>query len=174
MTSLPQLFFSIYFAVTLAYAFQDCDIGIFLRFRTTGKVFNLTRFNAKSKTFQCLVRELLYADDADFVAHTEEDMQAIMDLFSKACTAFGLTISLKKTKVMLTPVPGHPYVEPNIFVEGKRLLSNYFMESYFVVNVRDTSLGNVLRMLSKAILRLLAQMSRIGRRQLKIDRFGEK
>jgi hypothetical protein len=116
----PTLF-SIFLAVTLSYAFQDCDIGVFIHFRTTGKVFNLTRFNAKSKTFQTLVRELLYADDADFVAHTEEDMQAIMNLFSKACTAFGLTISLKKTKVMFTPPPGHPYVEPNIFVEGTKL-----------------------------------------------------
>ena len=48
-------------------------------------------------------------------------MLAIMDLFSKACTAFGLTISLNKTKVMFTPPPGHPYAEPNIFVEGTRL-----------------------------------------------------
>ena len=48
-------------------------------------------------------------------------MQAIMDLFSKTCTAFGLTIRLKKTKVMFTPPPGHPYVELNIFVEGTRL-----------------------------------------------------
>ena len=69
-----------------------------------------------------LVPELLYANDADFVTHTEEDMQAIMDRFSKACTVFGLTISLKKTKVMSTPPPDHPYAEPNIFVEGTRLV----------------------------------------------------
>ena len=116
----PTLF-SIYFAVTLAFAFQDCDIGVGLRFRTSGSVFNLTRFNAKSKTFDILVRELLYADDADFVAHTEEDMQSIMDLFSTACSHFGLTISLTKTKVMFTPPPGSPYIEPNIFVQGTRL-----------------------------------------------------
>jgi hypothetical protein len=116
----PTLF-SIYFSVVLAYAFQDCDIGIQLRFRTTGKVFNLRRFKARSKTFQLLVRELLYADDADFVAHTEEDMQTLMDRFSKACIAFGLTISLKKTKVMFTPAPGEPYNEPNIMVNGTKL-----------------------------------------------------
>ena len=44
-----------------------------------------------------------------------------MNLFSIACDAFGLTISIKKTKVMFTPVPGAPYVEPDIFVKKTRL-----------------------------------------------------
>ena len=118
--SSPTLF-SIFFAVTLSYTFQDCDIGVVICFRTTVKIFNLTRSNAKSKTFQNVVWELLYPDDADFIAHTEEDMQAIMDLFCKACTAFGLTISLKKTKVMFTPPLCHPYAESNIFIEGTGL-----------------------------------------------------
>ena len=116
----PTLF-SIFFAVMLSHAFQDCERGILLRFRTTGKVFNLRRFNARSKNFEALIRELLYADDADFLAHSLEDMQCIMDRFSASCTAFGLTISLKKTKVMYTPVPGEPYIEPDIMVYGKRL-----------------------------------------------------
>ena len=116
----PTLF-SIYFTVLLMNAFSDCDVGVLLQFRTSGKVFNLRRFNAKSKVFQDLVRELLYADDADFLAHTENDMQLIMDNFSRACDAFGLKISLKKTKVMFTPAPGEEYIEPNIFVNGTRL-----------------------------------------------------
>ena len=78
----PTLF-PIYFAILLAYAFKDCDKGAFLRFRTTGKVFNLRRFNTKSQMFGGLVRELLYADDdADFVSHSERDMQDIMNCFS--------------------------------------------------------------------------------------------
>ena len=116
----PTLF-SIFFAVLLSYAFEDYDKGVPLRFRTTGKVFNLRRFNAKSKTFEALFRELLYADDADFLAHSEEDMQYIMDRFSHACTVFGLKISMTKTKVMFTPAIGEPYIEPNITVYGTRL-----------------------------------------------------
>ena len=38
----------------------------------------------------------------------------IVDYFSRACDAFGLKISLKKTKVMFTPPPGEEYIEPNI------------------------------------------------------------
>ena len=116
----PTLF-SIYFAVLLMHAFKNCEVGVLLLFRTTGKVFNLRRFNTKSKVFQDLIRELLYADDADFVAHTEADMQIILDNFSEACDAFGLKISLKKTKVMFTPAPGEPYIEPNIAVNATRL-----------------------------------------------------
>ena len=116
----PTLF-SIYLAVLLTHAFEDVDVGILLRFRTSGKVFNLRRLNTKSQVFQSLIRELLYADDADFLAHSEADMQIIMDNFSRACAAFGLTISLKKTKVMFTPAPGEPYIEPNILVNGTRL-----------------------------------------------------
>lgn len=68
--------FSIYFAVMLSYVFRE-----------------LRRFNARSKIFQTLVRELLHADDANLVAHTERDLQVLM-----ASIAFWLTISLKKKK----------------------------------------------------------------------------
>ena len=71
---------------------------MFTYVQNISKVFNLRRFNAKSNTFQTLIRELLYADEADLVAHTEEDMQKIMDNFSNACTAFGLIISIKRAR----------------------------------------------------------------------------
>ena len=79
----PTLF-SLYFAAVLTYDFHDCNIGIKLRFRTRGNI------------NQVLIRELLYADDADFIAHTDKDMQTLMDRLSEVSTAFGLTISLKR------------------------------------------------------------------------------
>ena len=81
--SIPTLF-SLYFALTQT--FQNISVNI--RFRTTDKIFDLTRFHAKSKTLQTFVRRLLSANDADLVAHTEENMQTVMDVF-----AFGLTTS---------------------------------------------------------------------------------
>ena len=50
---LAPTLFSIYFAVLLMSAFNDYDTGIYLKFRTSGKVFNLRRFDAKTKTFAC-------------------------------------------------------------------------------------------------------------------------
>lgn len=66
-----------------------------------------------------LVMDLLgsfyYAKDANLVAHFLEEMQSVMDCFTNACTYFGLTISIKKTKVIYTPTSGDHYVEPDIY-----------------------------------------------------------
>ena len=43
---------------------------------------------------------MLLADDAALAAHTEDELQRLIDRFAKACDEFELTISLKKTNVM--------------------------------------------------------------------------
>ena len=116
----PTLF-SLYLTAVLWYAFHDCDKAVYIRFRTSGKVFNLRRFQARTMVTDGLIRELLYADDADLVTHSPEDLQDVMDRFSNACTSFGLTISTEKTKVMYTSVPGEPALEHDIFVYGECL-----------------------------------------------------
>ena len=95
---LPSTLFSIFFAVLLTHAFEDCDQDIPIQFTTSGKVFNLRRFSTKLEILAELIRELLYAGDAVFLAHKQIDMQHIMDHFSRACNAFGLDISLKSQK----------------------------------------------------------------------------
>ena len=90
----------------LLVAFKDCDVGIPIRFRTDGSVFNLRRLQARTKTFVVVVhvRDLLYADDCALMAHTQADAQQLFSRFLNAATRFGLTVSLKKTEVMLQPV----------------------------------------------------------------------
>ena len=117
----PTLF-ALYFYIVFALAFEEEDAPtVYIRYRTSNKLFTYKRFEYKSTLTIAAIRDLLYADDCDLVCHTEADMQKMMDLFSKACSALGLTISLDKTKVMFTPPPGEAYIEPNIFVYGKRL-----------------------------------------------------
>ena len=41
------------------------------------------------------------ADDVAVMTHTQQELQALMDRFSRACKDFGLTISLNKTNVLL-------------------------------------------------------------------------
>ena len=43
---------------------------------------------------------MLFADDAAVTTHTQQELQALMDRFSQASKDFGLTISVKKTKVL--------------------------------------------------------------------------
>jgi len=68
-----------------------------------------------------LIRELLLADDCAIMAHTVEHIQKLMDCFATAAKCFGLTVSLKKTKVMLQPRPGSSPPKPDIFVNDTAL-----------------------------------------------------
>ena len=55
---------------------------------------------SKTKVSQVLLRDFLFADDAALVAHSDDDLQNLLNGFSNACDDFGLTISLQKTKIM--------------------------------------------------------------------------
>ena len=56
------------------------------------------------------------------MAHTLEHVQRLMDCFANAAKrSFGLTISLKKTEVMLQPRPSSSPPKPDIFVNDTAL-----------------------------------------------------
>ena len=90
----------IFFGLLLKHAFDTTTEGIYLRTRSDGRLFNLARLRANTKLREVLIRDMLFADDAAVVAHTQEELQSLMDCFSHACKDFGLTISLKKTNVL--------------------------------------------------------------------------
>ena len=118
---LAPTLFSMMFSAMLSDAFRDGDIGVCFRYRTDGKLFNPRRLQAKTKVLEDTARDFLFADDCALNASTQSDMQGSMDLFSKACDDFGLTISTKKTEVLHQPAPAAPYIEPHITVNGQRL-----------------------------------------------------
>ena len=97
---LAPVLFGIYFSVVLNYAFRNSTDGIPVQSRTDGGLLNIRRFGAKTKLTHHLIRDLLFADDAAIVSHTHQGLQRLLDDFSKACDAFGLTISVKKTVVL--------------------------------------------------------------------------
>ena len=97
---LAPTLFGIYFAVLLSQAFENSSEGIYLHSRSDGKLFNIARLRAKTKIHRVLVRELLFADDAALVSHTESGLQDLVSSFSVACNDFGLKISLTKTEIM--------------------------------------------------------------------------
>ena len=114
----PTLF-GIFFALMLKNAFGNATEGIHLHTRTDGKLFNLSRLNSQTKTQEKLIREMLYADDAAVVAHSQDELQALMDRFATACTAFGLTISIKKTEVMGQNVES----QPEVYIDNQKLVA---------------------------------------------------
>ena len=112
---LASLLFSIFFSMMLLIAFKDCSVGVPVQFRTNGNVFNLCRFQSHTKTFQGVVRDLLYADDCALIAHSLDDAQQLSDSFHAAAARFGLTVSVKKTEVMFQPArqstPAQPVIK---------------------------------------------------------------
>lgn len=84
---------------------------------TTGGLFNIRRFAAKSKKFLAMVLDVLDADDCDLVAHSVQGMQILMDRLSKCCRTFGLSIKHNNTVVIFQHAQGLPYTETSIFVD---------------------------------------------------------
>ena len=110
---LAPTLFGIFFAVMLKHAFGPAAEGIYLRTRTDGKLFNLSRLWAKTKVQLRCLRDFLFADDAAATAYSAEDLQQLMTRFSDACQDFGLTISLKKSQVMGQDTDSPPAISIN-------------------------------------------------------------
>ena len=111
--------FGIFFSVLLKHAFRTTNVGILLRSRTDGKLFNLARLRSKTKVSQVLLRDFLFADDAALVAHSYVDLQNLLDDFSNACDDFGLTISLQKTKIMTQGTDASSSLSPSRTMHSK-------------------------------------------------------
>ena len=106
---LAPTLFGIFFSLLLQYAFSDCDEWVYFHTRTDGKLFNIARLRAKTK-----VRR---SSSANFCSPTVTHLQRLVDRFAHACKEFGLTICLKKTKVMAQDSD----VPPVITINGQPL-----------------------------------------------------
>lgn len=124
---LAPTLFSIFFSMMLHVAFENEQAGIMIRSRAdrglflrTGN-FNTLLKSAKKCTFTC-IRDLLFADDCALVALSQADLQHLTECFATAARRFGLTISLKKTEVMLQHKPKTQIkVEPKLSINDTRL-----------------------------------------------------
>ena len=52
---LAPTLFSVFFSIVLNDAFRDCNQGIYIRYRSSGKLFNIRRFAAKTKVLLALL-----------------------------------------------------------------------------------------------------------------------
>ena len=95
--------------------------GVFICTRSYGKLFQLARLKATTKTRELCIRELLFADDAAIIAHTLEDTRAICKQFEQAATLFRLTINTKKTVMLYQPLPRPTSIDPPVEIYGTLL-----------------------------------------------------
>jgi len=95
---LAPLLFTVFFAMMLRIAFQDCEAGVLIHYHMD--VFDLQQQQAKTNVQLAVVRDLLFKDGCALVAHTPVELQLLFDQFFNAAKWFGLTVSLKKTEAM--------------------------------------------------------------------------
>ena len=115
---LAPTLFTIFFSMMLKQATEDLDDedAVYIRYRLDGSLFNLRRLQAHTKTLEQLIRDLLFADDAALLAHTERALQRITSCFADAAKLFGLEVSLKKTEVLYQPAPREEYQPPHVYI----------------------------------------------------------
>ena len=95
--------------------------GIFIRTSSDGNLFNLRWLQASTKTQQIRLQELLFADDAALVAHSENDLQSLVNRFAKTASSVGPAVNARKTEVMFQPAPGTLYTAPSILIDDQPL-----------------------------------------------------
>jgi len=98
---LAPTLFVVFFSVLLKYAFKITNAGIFLRSRADGKLFNLARLRSKTKVSKVLLRDFLFAEDAALLAHSDDDLQNLLNGFSNASDDFGLTQGIDVSSSLL-------------------------------------------------------------------------
>ena len=107
---LAPTLFGIFFSMLLSHAFDSSTDGVYLHTMSDGKLFNLARLHSKPKVRTVLIREMLYADDAALVTHTEDALQRQANRLADACKQFGLTISLKTINISAQDVSTAPSI----------------------------------------------------------------
>jgi len=156
----PTLF-SLMFATMLFRALSATDAGITIRYRCDGRVLDLRRLKAKTKVLEALVRDFLFADDCALAALSEQDLQELASRLSEASKAFGLTISLKKTEVMLQPAPGLLLPAPHIVIDGTELNN---VESFTYLGSTMTSSCSMDKEVSNRIAKAGSSFGRLWTR----------
>lgn len=103
--SLASTLFTLYlaaFSETVAY-----NLGkvVYIRTRSDGKLYNLSRLKASTKTRELCVRELPYADESALVDSDADDIQEIANGFSSAASLFWFKDYCFQDRTAQTPPP---------------------------------------------------------------------
>ena len=72
---LASTLFTLFLTAVLLVLREETHEGVFIGTRSDGKLFNLARLKAKTRTRRELIRGLLFADDTDLVAHKQAHIQ---------------------------------------------------------------------------------------------------
>ena len=118
---LAPTLFSLLFAQMLDFALSQSTVGVSIHYWYDGDFFNLSRLQSRTKASQVTVRDFLFADDCALAANSEKDLQELAICFMSAAKACGLTVSKKKTEVLMQLAPNATCCPLNITMDGEAL-----------------------------------------------------
>ena len=128
---LAPTLFSIFFSMMLHVAFKNASDGVEIKSRFDTGLCSLKSQDYVSDDPDLInistIRDLLFADDCALAASSQAALQRLCDCFSAASRRFGLTISIKKTEVLLYTSPlvvMHIYLQLFILKESNSMLFN--------------------------------------------------
>ena len=76
---LAPTLFTLFLSAVMFIANRETENCIMVTSRTDGKLFNVGRLKAKTKVHTIRVSDLMYADDTGLVAHSETELQLMLD-----------------------------------------------------------------------------------------------
>ena len=105
---LDPVLFNLIITCMLSHAIRDLDLGVYLRYRLDGSLFNPHQLNGKTIwVMEKIVLEVLFTDDCALMAHKESDLQLIMNRFTEASTFLALLLASARQKYCSNQYP-HP------------------------------------------------------------------
>lgn len=121
---LSPLLFNIYCGAIIRRILEKLEelenSGMSVRFRLMGSIFDVKQLRKKDALIMKVI-ELMFADDCELVAESEEDLQQMLDIFDEVSIAFSMAISIKKTEVMVIKPRGSVVADPVIKIQGQTL-----------------------------------------------------
>ena len=132
----------------------DDDGAVYIRYHLDSSLFNLKRLHSHTKTIEQLFHDLLFADDAALIAHTERALQHITSCFAEAAQLFRLEVSLKKTEVLHQPASLEEYCPLHITISGTELKVVHQFTYLGCTITSDTKIDNRLAKSNSAFSRL--------------------
>ena len=113
----PTLF-TIYLCAITFLVSHRLPCGVKTDYRLDGRLFNLCILKAKTKVTKTAVIDLQYADDCAIFSHTAEELQTSLDILTEAYHSIGLSINIRKTKIICQSAPGNIEGPPDIKIYG--------------------------------------------------------
>ena len=119
---ISPLLFNIFFGAIIQEVMRRLKVmgvgGVLLKFKIGGNIFDLNELKRKADIQNIRITDLLFADDAEFLADSQEELQCMVNVFVEVSDVFGQELAVKKTEVMVVDRKDGVNQDVNITVRG--------------------------------------------------------